>query len=43
MTFLERILNWKSAHALLDLLIGPEADSRKNAEQSEEPQSKKAH
>jgi hypothetical protein len=42
MIFLERILNWKSAHALLDIVLGPEVESRKKSEQIERPRSKKA-
>jgi hypothetical protein len=42
MTCLERLFTLKSVQALVDLLVGPEADSRKETESSERPQSKKA-
>lgn len=42
MTCLERILTSKDAQALLDILLGPEQESRWKSEQGERPQSKKA-
>ena len=43
MTFLERILNWMDLQALLDILLGPELDSKEGPMRSERPHSNKPH